>query len=92
MYIIVVDVLILQTIPRNVLYDKKTGTNIIQWPVEEIETLRLNSSEFSEVLVGPGSVVPLDIGTATQVWLIAKTLLMSHEFGLYIYYFLYYDN
>ncbi|KAF3433138.1 hypothetical protein FNV43_RR24240 [Rhamnella rubrinervis] len=56
-----------QTIPRNVLFDKKTRTNIIQWPVEEIETLRLNSSEFSEVLVGPGSVVPLDIGTATQL-------------------------
>lgn len=51
-----------------VLFDNKTGKNIIQWPVEEIETLRLgNSSEFSEVLVEAGSIVPLDIGSATQV-------------------------
>ncbi|XP_060675939.1 acid beta-fructofuranosidase 1, vacuolar isoform X2 [Ziziphus jujuba] len=61
-----------QTIPRNVLFDNKTGTNILQWPVEEIETLRLNSSEFNEVVVGPGSVVPLDIGTATQLDIFAE--------------------
>lgn len=59
---------ILQTIPRTVLYDNKTGTNLLQWPVEEVESLRLNSTMFKEVLVEPGSVVPLDIGTTTQVF------------------------
>ena len=58
----------MQTIPREVLFDAKTGTNILQWPVEEIESLRLSSSEFTELVVGPGSVVPLDIGPATQVF------------------------
>ncbi|PON92959.1 Glycoside hydrolase [Trema orientale] len=57
----------LQGIPRTVLLDKKTGTNLLQWPVEEIESLRLSSEEFKNVEVKPGSVVPLDVGTATQV-------------------------
>ncbi|PQM42711.1 vacuolar acid invertase [Prunus yedoensis var. nudiflora] len=57
----------LQTIPRTVLFDNATGTNLLQWPVEEIEDLRLNSTEFSDVLVEAGTVVPLDIGTATQL-------------------------
>ncbi|XP_061998242.1 LOW QUALITY PROTEIN: acid beta-fructofuranosidase 1, vacuolar-like [Rosa rugosa] len=56
-----------QTIPRSVLFDNKTGTNLIQWPVEEIEELRLNSTDFSDVLVEAGTVVELDIGTATQL-------------------------
>ncbi|KAL4280425.1 hypothetical protein GQ457_03G015820 [Hibiscus cannabinus] len=62
----------LQTIPRTVLYDNKTGTNILQWPVEEVESLRLNSTVFKEVLIEPGSVVPLDIGTATQLDILAE--------------------
>ncbi|ONI25058.1 hypothetical protein PRUPE_2G277900 [Prunus persica] len=57
----------LQTIPRVVLFDNATGTNLLQWPVEEIEDLRLNTTEFSDVLVEAGTVVPLDIGTATQL-------------------------
>ncbi|XP_008234397.1 PREDICTED: beta-fructofuranosidase, soluble isoenzyme I-like [Prunus mume] len=57
----------LQTIPRSVLFDNATGTHLLQWPVEEIEDLRLNSTEFSDVLVEAGTVVPLDIGTATQL-------------------------
>ncbi|KAJ7982549.1 acid beta-fructofuranosidase-like [Quillaja saponaria] len=61
-----------QTIPRTVLFDSKTGTNVLQWPVEEIESLRLNSTKFEGVVVEPGSVVPLDIGTATQLDIIAE--------------------
>ncbi|KAK4795565.1 hypothetical protein SAY86_027891 [Trapa natans] len=56
-----------QTIPRVVTYDSLTGTNILQWPVEEIESLRLNSTEFEDVFVEAGSLVPLDIGNATQL-------------------------
>jgi beta-fructofuranosidase len=45
----------------------KTGTHLLQWPVEDVESLRLSSSVFSGVTVAPGSVVPLDVGKATQV-------------------------
>uniref|UniRef100_A0A6N2NFZ6 Glycosyl hydrolase family 32 C-terminal domain-containing protein n=1 Tax=Salix viminalis TaxID=40686 RepID=A0A6N2NFZ6_SALVM len=56
----------------SVLYDNKTGTNILQWPVEEIESLRLRSTDFTEIVVGPGSVVPLSIGQATQLDIFAE--------------------
>ncbi|KAL4360755.1 hypothetical protein GQ457_04G014300 [Hibiscus cannabinus] len=65
----------LQTIPRTVLYDNKTGTNLLQWPVDEVESLRLNSTVFKEVVVEPGSVVPLDIGTATQLDIVAEFVI-----------------
>uniref|UniRef100_A0A5B7B3S6 Putative soluble acid invertase 2 n=1 Tax=Davidia involucrata TaxID=16924 RepID=A0A5B7B3S6_DAVIN len=56
-----------QTIPRTVLFDNTTGTNLLHWPVEEVERLRFNSTEFQDVEVGPGSVVPLNISSATQL-------------------------
>ncbi|XP_015896625.3 acid beta-fructofuranosidase [Ziziphus jujuba] len=62
----------LQSIPRTLLFDNKTGTHLLQWPVEETESLRLSSKEFDKVLVKPGSVVPLDVGTATQLDIIAE--------------------
>ena len=49
------------------MYDKKTGTNLLQWPVEEVEKLRLNGKSFDGVEVKPGSVIPLDVGSAAQV-------------------------
>lgn len=49
--------------------DTKTGSNLLQWPVEEVESLRLRSNEFNKVEVKPGSVVPLDLDAATQVYL-----------------------
>ncbi|KAE9451615.1 hypothetical protein C3L33_16481, partial [Rhododendron williamsianum] len=60
-----------QTIPRTVVFDKKTGSNILQWPVEDVERLRLNVTEFHGVELGPGSVVPLNIGSATQLDIVA---------------------
>ncbi|XP_031268114.1 acid beta-fructofuranosidase 1, vacuolar-like [Pistacia vera] len=61
-----------QSIPRTVFFDNKTGTNILQWPVEEIESLRYNSKEFEKIVIEPGSIVPLDIGTATQLDIFAE--------------------
>ncbi|CAK9181543.1 unnamed protein product [Ilex paraguariensis] len=61
-----------QTIPRTVVFDKKTGTNLLQWPVEELESLRLGSHEFDEVDLHPGSVVPLVMGSATQLDIAAE--------------------
>ncbi|XP_050228908.1 acid beta-fructofuranosidase-like [Mercurialis annua] len=62
----------LQSIPRTVLLDSKTGTNLLQWPVEEVESLRLKSYDFEKIEVKPGSVVPLDIGAAEQLDIIAE--------------------
>lgn len=56
-----------QGIPRTILFDMKTGSNILQWPVQEVESLRLESREFDAVQVSPGSVLPLDLGSADQV-------------------------
>ncbi|GKV33783.1 hypothetical protein SLEP1_g42242 [Rubroshorea leprosula] len=61
-----------QTIPRTVLFDNKTGTNIVQWPVEEVKSLRLNGMVFEEVVVGPGEIVQLDVGSATQLDITAE--------------------
>ncbi|XP_057457011.1 beta-fructofuranosidase, soluble isoenzyme I-like isoform X2 [Lotus japonicus] len=62
----------LQTIPRTVVFDQKTGTNLLQWPVEEVESLRLSNAIFEGIVVKPGSVVPLDIGPATQLDIFAE--------------------
>ncbi|KAK7334499.1 hypothetical protein VNO80_26256 [Phaseolus coccineus] len=62
----------LQTIPRTVLFDNKTGTNLLLWPVEEVESLRLSSDEFEGMVVKPGSVVPLNISLATQLDIFAE--------------------
>ncbi|RZC68902.1 hypothetical protein C5167_032099 [Papaver somniferum] len=56
-----------RTIPRTVLFDGRTTTNLLQWPVEEVESLRLNCSEFNNIDIQTGSVVPLDVGIATQL-------------------------
>ncbi|KAM7266627.1 hypothetical protein ACFE04_004524 [Oxalis oulophora] len=61
-----------QTIPRTVLFDNKTGVGITEWPVEELESLRINSTEFSEIVVEPGKVVHLDIGSADQLDITAE--------------------
>lgn len=45
----------------------KTGSNLILWPVEEVEGLRTNEKTFSDVPVTAGSTVQLDVGQASQV-------------------------
>ncbi|KAK8490991.1 hypothetical protein V6N13_139794 [Hibiscus sabdariffa] len=62
----------LQAIPRTILLDNNTGTNLLQWPVEETDSLRLNSTEFKKVPVQAGSVVSLDVGPASQLDIIAE--------------------
>ncbi|KAK6947610.1 Glycosyl hydrolase family 32, C-terminal [Dillenia turbinata] len=34
---------------RTILFDKKTGSNVLQRPVEEIESLRTNSTKFNNI-------------------------------------------
>ncbi|KAM3263611.1 acid beta-fructofuranosidase 2, vacuolar [Capsicum annuum] len=62
----------LQPIPRTIKFDKKTGSNIITWPVSEVETLRSNRVEFDKVKVNPGSIVPLEVGSAAQLDIMAE--------------------
>ncbi|XP_058721940.1 beta-fructofuranosidase, soluble isoenzyme I-like isoform X2 [Vicia villosa] len=62
----------LQTIPRTVLFDKKTRSNLVLWPIEEIESLRISSDEYEGVVITPGSVVPLNISQASQLDIFAE--------------------
>ncbi|CAL0313404.1 unnamed protein product [Lupinus luteus] len=61
-----------QSIPRTVNLDKKTGSNLLQWPIAEVESLRLRSDKFKNLNVKPGSVVSLDIESATQLDIVAE--------------------
>ncbi|OVA18867.1 Glycoside hydrolase [Macleaya cordata] len=61
-----------QGIPREVLFDTKTKTNLLQWPVKEVESLRLSNNNFNNIKVESGSVLPLDVGTATQLDITAE--------------------
>ncbi|KAF5200029.1 Acid beta-fructofuranosidase, partial [Thalictrum thalictroides] len=49
-------------VPREIVFDNKTKTNVLQWPVEEVESLRTNKTEFNDVKLGAGSIVPLKVG------------------------------
>ncbi|KAL6509439.1 Beta-fructofuranosidase, soluble isoenzyme I [Orobanche gracilis] len=62
----------LQSMPRTIVFDKKTGNNILQWPVKEIESLRSDSVEFNDVKLGPGSITPLKVDSASQLDLVAS--------------------
>ena len=59
----------MQGIPRTVDLDEKTRANLIQWPVEETETLRINSTDLSGVTIDHGSVFPLPLRRATQLYI-----------------------
>nr|UXP88657.1 sai protein [Fritillaria thunbergii] len=60
------------TIPRTVLFDQKTGSNLLQWPVEEVESLRLSSQDFKNIDIDIGSVVLLNISRTTQLDIFAE--------------------
>uniref|UniRef100_A0A8R7V1Z7 Uncharacterized protein n=1 Tax=Triticum urartu TaxID=4572 RepID=A0A8R7V1Z7_TRIUA len=57
----------LQSIPRTVELDEKTRTNLIQWPVEELDTLRINTTDLSGITVGAGSFVSLPLHQTSQL-------------------------
>ncbi|CAL4890546.1 unnamed protein product [Urochloa decumbens] len=68
----------LQSLPRTVLFDTKTGTNLVQWPVEEVETLRTNSTDLSGITIDYGSVFPLNLHRATQLDIVAEFEIDRH--------------
>lgn len=56
-----------KAIPRVVSFDVKTGSNLLQWPVNEVEKLRTSCEYFNNIELRAGSVVPLEVPSATQV-------------------------
>ncbi|XP_076941080.1 acid beta-fructofuranosidase-like [Bidens hawaiensis] len=62
----------LMGVPRTILLDKKTQSNIIQWPVDEINTLRTNVTVFKNLELEAGSLVPLDLPAASQLDIVAE--------------------
>nr|AAK72492.2 soluble acid invertase bfruct2 [Oryza sativa Japonica Group] len=80
----------LQAIPRSIVFDKKTGTNVLQRPEEEVESWSTRSKTFHDISFEPGSVVPIHVTGATQLDITAsfevdETLLEttseSHDAG-----------
>ncbi|KAK1376396.1 Beta-fructofuranosidase [Heracleum sosnowskyi] len=61
-----------QGIPRTVLFDNQTGSNLLQWPVEEIDELRSSNTSFENVKINAGAVVPLKIGSTSQLDITAE--------------------
>ncbi|CAH9087479.1 unnamed protein product [Cuscuta epithymum] len=62
----------IQGVPRALNFDKKTGTHLLQWPIKEVESLRLGVPIVTEVELQPGSLVPINISTATQLDIIVS--------------------
>ncbi len=48
---------LLQGIPRTIALDSKTGINLIQWPIEEIEYLRGHKLSQTDVKLDAGAVM-----------------------------------
>ncbi|XP_022855923.1 acid beta-fructofuranosidase-like [Olea europaea var. sylvestris] len=69
-----------QSIPRTVVFDQKTGSNIIQWPVSKVEELRSESVEFDNMKLGPGSIVPLRADTPSQLDIVASFEIVKEAF------------
>ncbi|KAK1376393.1 Beta-fructofuranosidase [Heracleum sosnowskyi] len=61
-----------QGIPRTILFDHKTGSNLLQWPVEEVNKLRSNKTVFENLEINVGAVVPLEIGLGSQLDITAE--------------------
>ncbi|CAM0912337.1 unnamed protein product [Alopecurus aequalis] len=57
----------IQSIPRTVALDEKTRTNLLLWPVEEVEALRSNATELSGITVDTGSVFHISLRQAHQL-------------------------
>jgi sucrose-6-phosphate hydrolase SacC (GH32 family) len=68
----------MQSVPRTVVLDTKTRSNLLQWPVEEVETLRKNSTDLSGITIDYGSVFPLNLHRATQLDIVAEFQLDRH--------------
>ncbi|KAI4974181.1 hypothetical protein ZWY2020_047461 [Hordeum vulgare] len=70
-----------QGIPRKVVLDEKTRTNLLQWPVEEIDTLRYNATDFGGIIIKTGSVIALPLLQVAQLDIEASFRLNASAVG-----------
>ncbi|XP_020276841.1 6(G)-fructosyltransferase-like [Asparagus officinalis] len=71
-------------LPRTVLFDVKTGSNLLTWPAEEVESLRSSSKNFSNIAIAAGSTVHLDVEDANQLDIEAEFVIKKEELELAI--------
>jgi hypothetical protein len=56
-----------QGIPRTLALDSKTGINLIQWPIEEVNALRMGQVSKTDVKLDVGAVVQVEGAVGGQV-------------------------
>jgi beta-fructofuranosidase len=56
-----------QGIPRTLALDSKTGVNLIQWPIEEVNALRMGQVSKTDVKLDAGAVVQVEGAVGGQV-------------------------
>jgi beta-fructofuranosidase len=55
----------LQTIPQTVAVDSKTGVNFINWPIEEVESLRISEQVQTGVKPDANAILKVDGATGS---------------------------
>jgi sucrose-6-phosphate hydrolase SacC (GH32 family) len=73
--------LLLQGVPRTLTLDSKTGVNLIQWPIEEIESLRTNRVFQTDVNLDAGAVVEVKGVAGDQVNIQTEGIFIYHLHG-----------
>jgi beta-fructofuranosidase len=58
---------LLQTIPWTIAVDSKTGVNFINWPIKEIESLRINKQVQKGVKLDANVILKVHGATGSQV-------------------------
>lgn len=62
----------LQSIPRIVYLDQRANTSLIQWPIEEVQTLRRNKITVKDVNLEGGEVARLMDVSGVQVLVVSN--------------------
>ena len=63
----------MQAIPRKVWLDGVTMTDLLQWPIEEVESLRMERIFKENIVLKAGSTIHLREITSAQVTILAPT-------------------
>ncbi|KAJ7516157.1 hypothetical protein O6H91_22G045200 [Diphasiastrum complanatum] len=56
-----------QTIPRTLVLDRQTGSNLLQWPIHELESLRGEKVVKQDLLLDGGAMVTVDGASGAQL-------------------------
>jgi beta-fructofuranosidase len=56
-----------QGIPRTLALDSKTGVNLIEWPIEEVDALRGEKLSMTDVKLNAGALVEVEGAAGGQV-------------------------